>query len=232
MFPLIWFLRQCTVMHSSLNHHHASGAGPGCRSGRPRPLARHCRWLWCPTRQRHPPPGNRPVLMTPAVGQQDTGVRQADAHTHTHTSTHTYVRIHTHSNTHTLKHTRTHTLARAHTHTHSYWHPHIYMRICTHSHTHTYTHWHTHTHTGTHKHTHTEDTYTHMYTCLALERVMSAYLLRLGEWGQLTCFTLECKVSLPASPWSARSAYLLHLGVQGQLTCFTLECKVSLPASP
>ena len=84
-----------------------------------------------------------------------------------------------------------------------------------------------------------------MYTCFALESgvslpwsVRSAYLLHLGAHGQLTCFTLERKVSLPACPawpWSARSAYLLHLGAQGQLTCMpclALERKVSLPASP
>ena len=135
------------------------------------------------------------MLMTPAVGQQDTGVRQA--HTHTHIQAHTHT--HTYRHTHTHTHTGTHTYMRIGTHSHT----------CARKHTHTSTHAHTHTHTG-HIHTH-------------------VHLLCLREWCQLT---LEREVSLPASPWSARSAYLLHLGAQGQLTCFTLERKVSLPACP
>ena len=152
MFPLIWFLRQCIAMHGSLNHHHASGAGPGCRSGRPRPLARRCQWLWCPTRQRHPPPGNRPVLMTPAVGQQDTGVRQAHTHTHIQAHTHTHIQAHTH--THTYRHTHTHTYRHTHTHIQAHTHTHIQAHTHTHTGTHTHTYRHTHIHADTHTLTH------------------------------------------------------------------------------
>jgi len=73
-------------------------------------------------------------------------------HAHTHTHTHAYTHAHTHIHTHTYKHVSTWCACPLRTHIH------------THTHTYTYTYTRTsHTHTHTH-------VYTHIKTCLDIDR--------------------------------------------------------------